>query len=397
MTFQLVLLEGGRVVRKVRAIDRLVIGRGEDCALQVSDGSVSARHAQIVEERGELLIEDLGSHNKTVVERGPTLDKGQRAPLCRGMTLVLGRVRIAVEEEEEEDALPGQAAAARRKELPEPDRTVGDPAALEPPAPEGEITLRAPPSMALPPLPPPAIPAPSGATTHEPASDSSTLVPGSPASPLVAHAFIQGLHPRLIVDNDALRKVIELGSKEFVIGRKEGALTLNHPRISNPHARIFFEPELERMFLEDLGSKNGTFLNGELLKPRAPRQLPAEAHLRFGTLDALFLLEKDYDGESLAFERSKAVELLSRLNKTNPTQERRALEEAGKQKLPPGACLVLTGAITAAEWVQALADARIVLLTDAVVGKEIRTLKLWVAFLLLAFLGLLALYLIRVR
>src|SRR6185436_18638533 len=118
------------------------------------------------------------------------------------------------------------------------------------------------------------------------------------------------------------------------------------------------------------------------------RQIPAEAHMRFGTVDVLFLLDKGYDGESLDSPRARAVELLVRQRKTDLGRERQAREAAAREELPTGAGLVLTGAVTAADWVAALSDARAAGVIDVVVGSEIRRLRLWVAALGLALVGL---------
>lgn len=47
--------------------DEFVIGRHHTCSLQLSDGSVSRRHARIIWSEGRHLVEDLGSANGTYV------------------------------------------------------------------------------------------------------------------------------------------------------------------------------------------------------------------------------------------------------------------------------------------------------------------------------------------
>ncbi|HRU07347.1 MAG TPA: SpoIIE family protein phosphatase, partial [Candidatus Brocadiia bacterium] len=59
-------------------------------------------------------------------------------------------------------------------------------------------------------------------------------------------------------------KTFELDSAEVVIGRsRECALPVDDPRASRRHARIFSTPEGDR--IEDLGSGNGTYVNGQRL------------------------------------------------------------------------------------------------------------------------------------
>jgi hypothetical protein len=72
------------------AADGLVIGRDPDCALRLSDPTVSRRHAELRRERGRWVIADLGSSNGTRVNgwRVP------RATLGTGDELMLGAVRV---------------------------------------------------------------------------------------------------------------------------------------------------------------------------------------------------------------------------------------------------------------------------------------------------------------
>ena len=69
----------------------------------------------------------------------------------------------------------------------------------------------------------------------------------------------------------------------MTIGRDPGAtLVLDHDTISRRHAEISYDNG--SYLLRDLGSKNGTFLNGERLEPNAVRVLQARDRVRIGTL-----------------------------------------------------------------------------------------------------------------
>ena len=53
-----------------------------------------------------------------------------------------------------------------------------------------------------------------------------------------------------------------------VIGRTQGDLVLDDPKVSNPHAK--FTVEDNQFVLWDFGSKNGTYVNGERIRAATP-------------------------------------------------------------------------------------------------------------------------------
>lgn len=69
--------------------------------------------------------------------------------------------------------------------------------------------------------------------------------------------------PRLIVVSGVfLGQELELGTEPVIIGRaNEATLSLQHPSVSRSHCRVWREGE--RFFIEDLGSTNKTYLNGQ--------------------------------------------------------------------------------------------------------------------------------------
>ena len=73
--------------------------------------------------------------------------------------------------------------------------------------------------------------------------------------------------------------VFDLGDGGATMGRSSGAdIEVDDPFASSAHARIF--PRGDFMFIEDMGSTNGTFLNGRQLK-RA-EQLKMADKIRIG-------------------------------------------------------------------------------------------------------------------
>jgi FHA domain len=72
--------------------------------------------------------------------------------------------------------------------------------------------------------------------------------------------------PKLVLkfENSVLNE-IPVGSKEVSIGRSpENAMVIDNPAVSHYHARVFHEED--RLMLEDFGSMNGTFVNGQRVK-----------------------------------------------------------------------------------------------------------------------------------
>jgi pSer/pThr/pTyr-binding forkhead associated (FHA) protein len=78
---------------------------------------------------------------------------------------------------------------------------------------------------------------------------------------------------------------LRLDDREIVIGRgPEVTLPLSDPLVSRRHARIYLESGRAR--LQDVGSANGTFLNGERIAGEA--LLHAEDVIRLGSAELTF-------------------------------------------------------------------------------------------------------------
>lgn len=54
----------------------------------------------------------------------------------------------------------------------------------------------------------------------------------------------------------------------IVLGRNQGDLFIDDPKVSNPHAK--FTVEEKQFILWDFGSRNGTFVNGERIRAATP-------------------------------------------------------------------------------------------------------------------------------
>jgi pSer/pThr/pTyr-binding forkhead associated (FHA) protein len=72
--------------------------------------------------------------------------------------------------------------------------------------------------------------------------------------------------PKLVLkfENSILKEEV-VGSKEVSIGRSpDNVIMIDNPAVSHYHARVFIEEG--RLMLEDFGSLNGTFVNGQRVK-----------------------------------------------------------------------------------------------------------------------------------
>ena len=85
------------------------------------------------------------------------------------------------------------------------------------------------------------------------------------------------------------RRLDLAGKPETVIGRDPGCdVQVSHPAVSKRHARIITAPGVHGRVLEDLGSTNGTFVNGEAVPAGTPHALVAGDVIRIGPVRLVF-------------------------------------------------------------------------------------------------------------
>jgi len=91
----------------------------------------------------------------------------------------------------------------------------------------------------------------------------------------------------LVEDDTGARQRIPITALPFKIGKKRGAnhLVLRRPNVSREHCLIAFEDD--QFVLRDLGSKNGTYLNGR--RVLQDERLPDGAVIRVGPFTLTFL------------------------------------------------------------------------------------------------------------
>jgi serine phosphatase RsbU (regulator of sigma subunit) len=105
-------------------------------------------------------------------------------------------------------------------------------------------------------------------------------------SPPSHHGSSSGVFPALVFVQGSEQKNIVLNRTPFTVGRKvDKDLVIADPRVSRDHAQIVQEGQ--DFYLQDLGSKHGTFVNGE----RVQRQkLVRGDRLEFGARDSAYVL-----------------------------------------------------------------------------------------------------------
>src|ERR1700746_3702385 len=93
-----------------------------------------------------------------------------------------------------------------------------------------------------------------------------------------------GVFPSLIFVQGTEQRTLFLDHTPFTIGRKvEKDLAIADPRVSHDHALIISESG--KFFVEDQGSKHGTFVNGERVERKA---LQRNDRLEFGARDTIY-------------------------------------------------------------------------------------------------------------
>jgi ABC-type multidrug transport system ATPase subunit/pSer/pThr/pTyr-binding forkhead associated (FHA) protein len=304
------------------------LGRAEENTVILADPAVSRYHAQISHRDGAAVIVDLGSLNGTIVN-GVRLAVRQPFTLRNGDRVAIGPFSLVY-------AGPGGAATVESSDEEAPDtHALGLLGAAGDERGEAEDhAVRGSNTVAVSPVSPARLmvwmqgqstvyPLAVGVTTIGRNLDNTIVIPdptvsrhhaeirSSPAGwELIDLGSGNGLYHhgqrisrKLLKDNDSFRigesvqivfldapaarpeapldetPTIELAGREAVtIGRdRSNDLTLGHPQVSRTHAKI--ERRGEALFVVDLGSTNGTFLNGKTIV-----QAPLEEgdHLQIG-------------------------------------------------------------------------------------------------------------------
>ncbi len=244
------LKPGLEIVSKGEVVERLIlnrretrVGRRDDNDVVLSNVSVSRHHAKILDELGHFYVLDLGSANgvlvngKKIVERSPIKlgdEIGVGKFLLRFVELDSTRADVRSDQVREDQPAPSgdtfDVSGDSARKLREAVRTgAGE-------ADDTRIKADESVSDSSPTLPPPR-----------------PLPPGEPRRTMRVFAG-----PELLFE-----KTIE--HVPFALGRaSDNDLILNKAGVSRYHAVI--HRDATRFNIEDLGSRNGTFVNGEKVK-----------------------------------------------------------------------------------------------------------------------------------
>ncbi len=233
----------------------VAIGRDPSADVSLADPSVSGMHAQITEHGGKLYVRDLGSRNGTFVDR-----KLVSVPhaLADGDVIHVGNTDLTFRSEGVTAPPTPAEPAAPAEPVP---ATPAEPPPEESPAPSPEP----------PPAPAPADAQPAESQPVEPSRAAS----GPKEFRLVVEAgpFV-GLSFRLI-------------GPAVLVGRDPDAdVSLSEPTVSWRHARLTAHGAA--WTISDLGSTNGTQVNGERIEPERQTPIDPGAEVRFGEITLRF-------------------------------------------------------------------------------------------------------------
>jgi pSer/pThr/pTyr-binding forkhead associated (FHA) protein/tetratricopeptide (TPR) repeat protein len=257
----------------------LKIGRQEGNDLVLTEGGVSRQHARFFVEGGKVMLEDLSSANGTYVD-GERV--GEAVLLTPQSQVVLGDYELKIK------------ASARPSTGP---RKAARPAAAEPDE-GGPRSTRALPSLK--PARPP------GAALAKSERASKGAAPAGAPQPM-----LRGL------TGPWANKTYPLKGKLLVGRAPPAAVLLEDDSISRKHAELERNPR-GAVFLRDLGSANGTLLNGERIAQEPVEISPGDI-IQFGMVEVVYESGDEASNVPVRRERSGAVPAVKGKGKVDPS------------------------------------------------------------------------------
>lgn len=225
-----------------------------------------------------------------------------------------------------------------------------------PPAPPPPV--REDPPQAAAPLRPAAKPADESADAELDVGGGTLAFAPVASDKLALVGVLSNLKPRLVIVNDADRRAVPIRDAQVTISRENAEIKLAHPGVSAPHARISFVAQSLSFQIEDLESRNQTLLGALALNPRVPQLLQPESLIRFGPIEAVFVVSRDSNNEPISAQRyAAALEWLQQEKAITPEQAQSAKQQAASGEQHVGEALMLSGAISARVWTRAFEQA----------------------------------------
>ena len=156
---------------------------------------------------------------------------------------------------------------------------------------------------------------------------------------------------RLVFVFKGMRRAVDLEMSPFSVGRDEKcSQSFVDSVVSQRHGEISFDEK--GYFLEDLGSKNGTYLEEEKLAPKQKFALSSGAFVRFAAVEALFLVEKPGAETGPTAEERSAAQHLVRKGRISADQVRLAAENAATDRRSLAEKLLLSTDLSVREWME---------------------------------------------
>jgi len=268
------------VVQLVR--DEITIGRQDGNTIRLTERNVSRRHARLVKENGNVLIEDLGSYNGVRVN-GEKITG--RTRIKEGDLVEIGDYDLGIQGKIDAPTMTPAAGSARPPTIPPGAVKAARPATL-PPQPVTSPALAIPEPMektvprAEKPAPPLMTPNPSagGATAIIRVSDI-----GKAAPQVEVRDLERSQMPRLVGLAGPFRgKEFYLMRTEVKFGRTdENDIVADHQSVSRAHARFVLDEGQWKVI--DNKSANGVRVNGDeyAISSLKPGDVVELGHLKF--------------------------------------------------------------------------------------------------------------------
>ncbi|NEG56085.1 FHA domain-containing protein FhaB/FipA [Bifidobacterium platyrrhinorum] len=127
----------------------------------------------------------------------------------------------------------------------------------------------------------PAVPVTGGAPVVAPTAETPRTSAPKPAAPRSSAPAAGGPTLLVIIDGPLAGSSVPLAGEAITLGRAaSNTVVLDDEFVSSHHARVYIDPASRQWAIEDLGSTNGTVVNGQRLA--APTVLPARVPVRIG-------------------------------------------------------------------------------------------------------------------